>query len=147
MPSEQSLNSDPGPPSSQKPSDATLFQLQVMAHVSAHKQPGGLGGGAGGNGGGGNAQLRGPQSVQSVPIEQELYSDPGPPSSQLKLDALLPEPSEYVHVSSHKQPGGLGGGAGGGQLRGPQSLQSVPMKQPLKSDPGPPSLQSPLDAQ
>ena len=41
----------------------------------------GDGGGGGAAGGGGNAH-RGPQSVQSVPSEQWLYSDPGPPSWQ-----------------------------------------------------------------
>ena len=50
----------------------------------------GVGGGAReggeGEGGGGNAH-RGPQSLQSVPIEHQLASDPGPPSSQLPLDA------------------------------------------------------------
>ena len=47
---------------------------------------GGEGGGAGGGynagGGGGKAiGARGPQSLQSAPYSQQLYSDPGPPSA------------------------------------------------------------------
>ena len=53
---------------------------------------GGAGGGGGGDGelhqyggdeGGGGWTLRGPQSAQSVPIEQPSSAAPGPPSSQL----------------------------------------------------------------
>ena len=50
---------------------------------------GGAGGGVGrsagggaGDGGGGGISHRGPQSLQSEPIEQALSSDPGPPSWQ-----------------------------------------------------------------
>ena len=50
---------------------------------------GGFVGGGGGEGGegGGNIPHRGPQSVQSMPSEQRLASDPGPPSLQKPLDA------------------------------------------------------------
>ena len=41
--------------------------------------------------------------------------------------------------------GGGGDGGGDGIHRGPQSAQSVPSGQPSYSDPGPPSLHSPLD--
>ena len=44
-------------------------------------------GGSGGGGGGG--KQRGPQSLQSVPSEQMLHSDPGPPSLQSPSDAAL----------------------------------------------------------
>ena len=63
----------------------------------------GGGDGGGGGGGGGNEQ-RGPQSLQSVPGEQGLYSDAGPPSSQLPLDAQPPGLPLGPHVSVHKQP-------------------------------------------
>jgi len=53
---------------------------------------GGGGGVAGGDGGGDTGTP--PQSVQSVPMGQEAYCDPGPPSSQ--------KPSaEYSHESVH----------------------------------------------
>ena len=44
--------------------------------------------------------------------------------------------------------GGEGGesGEGGGKIRGPQSVQSVPRLHVDNSDPGPPSLQKPLEA-
>ena len=43
--------------------------------------------------------------------------------------------------------GGEGEGGGGNiPQRGPQSVQSTPIKQMLHSDPGPPSLHSPSDA-
>ena len=38
---------------------------------------------------GGDGDGRGPQSVQSVPTEQSLYSEPGPPSSQSPSEAQL----------------------------------------------------------
>ena len=50
---------------------------------------GGEGGGGDGGGGEGGGKHRGPQSLQSVPIEQELYCDPGPPSLQSPSDAAL----------------------------------------------------------
>jgi hypothetical protein len=62
------MNSVPGPPSSQSPSDA---ELQVLTQRS----------------GGGSIPERGPQSVQSVPTKQLVNSAPGPPSSQLPSDA------------------------------------------------------------
>eukprot|EP00900_Chrysochromulina_parva_P003895 jgi/Chrpa1/13506/Chrysochromulina_OHIO_Genome00020158-RA len=51
---------------------------------------GGDGGGGevgGGGGGGMSVGIRGPQSVQSVPRLQEVYSDPDPPSSQSPSEA------------------------------------------------------------
>ena len=54
--------------------------------------------------------LRSPQSSQSVPSEQALYSSPGPPSSQSASDAC-------IHVLEHRltQPGeGEGEGEGEG---------------------------------
>jgi hypothetical protein len=65
------MNSVPGPPSSQSPSDA---ELQVLTQT-------------GGGGVGGSIPERGPQSVQSVPKSQLVNSAPGPPSSQLPSDA------------------------------------------------------------
>jgi hypothetical protein len=61
-------------------------------HVSVHSEDGGGegegGGGEGGEGGeGGGGCIRGPQSVQSVPRLQEVYSDPDPPSSQSPSEA------------------------------------------------------------
>ena len=58
-------------------------------------QPGGTGGCAGGGGdgegGGGDEGIwlmsRGPQSLQSSPNSQSLYSLPGPPSSHVLSDA------------------------------------------------------------
>jgi len=61
------------------------------------KGGGGEGGGGGGDGDGGGGEgeggdIRGLQSVQSVPRVQELNSDPDPPSSQ--------SPSEvWIHIS------------------------------------------------
>jgi len=40
----------------------------------------------GGGGGGGGATQRAPQSMQSVPKAQMLYSEPEPPSSQSLSD-------------------------------------------------------------
>ena len=50
----------------------------------------GEGGGGDGEGGGGDGErgnIRGPQSMQSVPRVQWLNSDPGPPSSHSTLVA------------------------------------------------------------
>ena len=73
---------------------ATRTELQHPGGGGGAREGGeGEGGGGGareggeGEGGGGNIPHRGPQSVQSVPSEQTLNSDPGPPSSQLPLDA------------------------------------------------------------
>ena len=70
VPYWQSGYSAPGPPSSQKPSEAyvgapthRLLQSVLVA-------------------GGGARGTRGPQSEQSVPYVQALNSEPGPPSSQ-----------------------------------------------------------------
>ena len=41
---------------------------------------------------------------------------------------------------------GEGGEGGVGKIRGPQSVQSVPRLHVENSDPGPPSLQTPLEA-
>ena len=71
VPRAQFVNSAPGPPSSQLPSDA---ELQVLTQRG---------------GGGGSIPERGPQSVQSVPRAQLVNSAPGPPSSQLPSDAEL----------------------------------------------------------
>lgn len=60
---------------------------------------GGEGGSVGGEGGEGGGMTRGPQSVQSVPMLQSLYCEPGPPSSH--------HPSvEYWHVSLQPAEGG-----------------------------------------
>jgi hypothetical protein len=68
--------SEPGPPSWHAP-------LVAKVHESSHHIGGGGdegGGGEGGGGEGGGGDIRGPQSTQSVPREQSLHSDPGPPS-------------------------------------------------------------------
>jgi len=63
-----------------------------------------------------------PQSVQSVPRSQRVYSHPGPPSSQ--------SPSvTQLQSSMHNLL--------------PQSVQSLPSSQRVYSHPGPPSSQSP----
>ena len=60
-------------------------------------------------------EARAPQSVQSVPREQSVYSAPGPPSSQ-------PPSLAYRHVSVQSPAAGGGGdgdgGGGGGRGRG-----------------------------
>ena len=58
------------------------------------KGGGGEGGGGGGDGDGGGGEgeggdIRGLQSVQSVPRVQSLHSDPGPPSSHSPSEAKL----------------------------------------------------------
>eukprot|EP00966_Prymnesium_polylepis_P199973 4634292-Prymnesium_polylepis.2 len=76
VPMLQLLYSLPGPPSSQK--ESLVYKHASSQHV------GGVGGGAAGGGGaadGGAHRL--PQSAQSVPRVQSLYSLPCPPSSQL----------------------------------------------------------------
>lgn len=71
------------------------------------------GGGNGGGRGGGDGAVRQPQSVQSVPMGQALYSAPGPPSSQTPS---LVHPLS-AQLSSHRRGGiGGGGGTGGGDL-------------------------------
>ena len=136
-------------------------------HEFRHLQwppPGGLfegGGGGGGIGGGGiggtigvgdGGGHRGPQSAQSVPKLQRNHSLPSPPSSQSPLDAhhgrlapFLMQLFEQAHCGGGFGSGGDGGGGGGGDhltpQRKPQSLQSVPIAQPLYSAPGPPSSQ------
>eukprot|EP00966_Prymnesium_polylepis_P096184 2228742-Prymnesium_polylepis.2 len=97
-PAPHDVNSAPTPPSSQSPSDAYV-------HVSEHTAPlppppppppvaagGGdrtVGGGLcwSGDGGADGPALRGLQSVQSEPDVHELYSAPGPPSSQSPSEA------------------------------------------------------------
>ena len=77
---------------------ATRTELQHPGGGGGAREGGeGEGGGGGareggeGEGGGGNitnaVPQRVPQSLQSVPIEQWLYSDPGPPSLHSPLDA------------------------------------------------------------
>ncbi len=73
---------------------------------------GGVGGGEVGEGGeDGEGGGRGPQSVQSWPRSQSLYSAPGPPSSQtpslLNGHALVPPPGQLGV-------GGDNGDSGGG---------------------------------
>ena len=118
VPIGQADHSEPGPPSSQSPSPT---HVHFWAESEQKKIDPGTWGGApgdgasGGDGGGdGTCTCRGSQSVQSSPYEHELYSAPGPPSSQ--------SPSEAnQHASSHKSSGGGGlgtapglcGGAGG----------------------------------
>ena len=61
--------------------------------------------------------MRGPQSMQSVPMLQMLNSDPVPPSSQSPSEA-------WVQLLVHTAPGanggerGLGGGSEGGGVAG-----------------------------
>ena len=79
---------------------------------------GGWAGGGGGAGGEGGWARRMPQSSQSEPISQPVYSAPEPPSSQSPSDAHdgLPVHS-LLHRSGCK--GGLGGGGGaGGEVGG-----------------------------
>ena len=52
------------------------------------------------------SQQRSPQSEQSVPSWQPLYSAPGPPSSQRPSEAQLGLPTQ---VSKHRHGGGGGG--------------------------------------
>ena len=54
---------------------------------------------------------RTPQSAQSVPYWQAVYSAPGPPSSQRPSDAPM-------QVSAHRLPGAKGGGGGACGKRG-----------------------------
>ena len=126
VPTEQSLNSEPDPPSSQSPSAACWHVLvQPIAWSAGGGGEGlietvGRGGGGlvpppGGRGGaelvpplGGDGSTRTPQSLQSVPNAHKLYSAPAPPSSQsLSLRCL--------HVLVHGPGGeaGAGGGEGG----------------------------------
>eukprot|EP00966_Prymnesium_polylepis_P253933 5868750-Prymnesium_polylepis.1 len=71
---------------------------QLKPNHRAHDQPNtgsvyvvlswqGTHGGRGGFGGGATTPVRGPQSVQSVPMLQSLYDAPGPPSSHAPSDA------------------------------------------------------------
>ena len=74
-------------------------RISSSAARSATKYPPGVAGGYGrwlGCGGGG--LTRGPQSVQSVPRAQAVYSDPGPPSLHTPSDRQLLHPGQ---VSSH----------------------------------------------
>ena len=82
-----------------------------------------------GAGGGEPPEVRGPQSVQSVPYPQSEFSAPGPPSLHIPSD-------EKLQVSVHR-----------GEVRGPQSVQSVLYSQEADSAPKPPSLQTPSDAE
>ena len=63
---------------------------------------GGSGGGGpgGADGGGGGRKYRMPQSEQSVPSGQIVYSAPGPPSSQSPSEMRLPS----IHASRQKEP-------------------------------------------
>ena len=127
VPRAQLVNSAPGPPSSQSASEA-------QTHVSVQR---GVDGGA--TDGGGARGVRGPQSAQSVPYWQSVYSAPMPPSSQ--------KPSEaYVGNPGHRSLQSVADGGGARGVRGPQSVQSVPYVQALKSEPGPPSSQSTSEA-
>ena len=83
-------------------------------------------GNAGGSGSGGDGYGRGPQSVQSVPTEQMLCSEPGPPSSQSPSLAQL---HVVLHMTGVGEVKGNAGGSGDGYGRGPQSVQSVPIVQ------------------
>ena len=72
---------------------------------------GGKGGGSIGGGGGSGDTERGPQSVQSVPSKQRLYTEPLPPSSHIPS---LTQPGRS-HESEHVRGGaGLGGDSGDG---------------------------------
>ena len=87
---------------------APPLSSMVLQHIE-----GGHGGGGDGDGGGGGSMggvtigsWRTPQSRQSLPKVQSLYSAPGPPSSH-SLSYT------YWHVLPHT-PGGSGGGGVGG---------------------------------
>mgnify|MGYP007030270431 FL=1 len=95
VPYWQSGYSAPGPPSSQKPSEAYVGN---PTHRSLQSVLVACGGDAAA-GGGGDRGTRGPQSVQSVPYVQALKSEPGPPSSQSTSEAKL-------HVSEQRIGGG-----------------------------------------
>ena len=96
--------------------------------------------------------------MQSVPMVQSEYSAPGPPSSHspfhrrahvfVQPDMMTPS---GVSGGCGGEGGGLWGGAAGGQStsRAPQSKQSMPRAhgEYSPSDPGPPSLQTPFEAQ
>jgi len=74
-----------------------------------------------GDGDGSSAVLRRtPQSAQSVPYWQAVYSAPGPPSSQRPSDAKpgCAPAGRPMHVSAHRLPGAKGGGGGAGGKRG-----------------------------
>ena len=58
-------------------------------------------------GGGGELWPPGPQSEQSVPKGQSVYSEPGPPSSQMPSEA-------YRQVSVQRPVAGRSDGGGGG---------------------------------
>ena len=98
VPYWQSGNSAPGPPSSQKPSEAYVGN---PTHRSLQSAPL-AGGGDATAGGGGERGTRGPQSVQSVPYWQSGYSAPGPPSSQKPSKA-------YVGFPTHRSLQSVGG--------------------------------------
>ena len=60
---------------------ATAHRQAVDRTSTLHKALAGEGGGIGAGGDGGASRM--PQSVQSYPIGQSAFSDPGPPSSQI----------------------------------------------------------------
>lgn len=88
---------------------------------------------------------RGPQSTQSVPRAHKLNSEPGPPSSH-SLSERAPHVLRHVIEPLSLLPGPLGGGGGGNGDEDPQSKQSVPASHIENSLPGPPSSQSPSEA-
>ena len=97
--------------------------------------------------GGGGGDIRGPQSVQSVPRVQSEYSAPAPPSSQRPSEAKLHVSEQVCALEESDGEGGDGDGGGGdGDIRGPQSVQSVPRVQSEYWAPGPPSSHQPSEA-
>ena len=120
------MYSEPGPPSSQSPSDNQghdgASKQTEGATGGARSDGGGLGGGGGGGGlGGGGVEggegdrgCRGPQSAQSVPYWQSGCSAPGPPSSQTPSEAYVGIPMQLLRQTYPGRSGGVGGSGGGG---------------------------------
>ena len=75
---------------------------------------GGIAGGGGGGVGGGDGVSRLPQSKQSVPSAQPLYSEPLPPSSQTPSLIHPFSTHSLLHVNGGEGGGGGGEGSGGG---------------------------------
>ena len=105
-PNEHAANSEPGPPSSQSPSDVNEHKASLEHSC---RDPGGSGGGGCGDG----DTVRQPQSSQSVPMEQDEYSEPAPPSSQSPSDT-----KGHDRSLAQSAPGGSGAGEGTGEGAG-----------------------------
>ena len=104
VPYTQSGYSAPGPPSSQKPSEAYVGNpTHVFWQRPGAEGDGGARGPEGARGaatGAGGDATRGPQSAQSVPYWQSGYSAPGPPSSQKPSKAYVGNPPTHRSLQS-----------------------------------------------